>query len=191
MKNKKNKFIEQLLLEEIQIEVGEKSPDARSSVLRGKFRRTIDGKIICQGHPYLDIIINPYDKRVIALTKNGFGDDIYDYQNSLFQFLVKKGIIKPESVIAGNAFCSIEGEYGEPKGDVKVTHLILLNIQKWIRQQQDDIDLEQEYQEEQERELLTPDESTELDPALHDEEKGVQDSTFQIRKYLAGFNYFQ
>lgn len=183
--------MERLLLEEIQVSVGEKTPDVNSSVLKGKFRRTIDGKIICQGHPHVDIVVDPYKKQILVLTKNGFGDDIYDYQNSLFNFLVSKGIIKPESVISGNAFCSMEGEYGEPKGEIKVTHLILLNIQKWIKQQQEDITLEQEYQEEQEMELLAPDDSTELDPALHDEEKGVQDRTFQIRKYLAGFNYFQ
>ena len=67
-------------------------------------RKTLDGNIIIQDHPYIDIIISPSKSKIIALSTIAMDDKVYYTQNKYFDFLYKRGVIDPStSILNGGA----------------------------------------------------------------------------------------
>lgn len=152
-------------------------------------RKTIDGNILVCDHRDVDVVIVPNDKKVIAFPKKSMEDDVYATQDRLFEFLGKKGIIKRESVRAGDAYASLEGEYPDA-AEGSTTQLVLYSIGKWVEEERPMFEMEEYYENEWEERLTNPEdeESTEFGEVPHEPEKGTIDPS-RIRRYLSGQGY--
>lgn len=173
--------------EEINITIGEK--DGIKLSLRA--RRTMDGNIMVQDHDDLLIIINPNDKIIAAYPKEIPSDNVYEAQDRMFKFLVKKGIISPDSVFGGNIYSSMQSEYLDANDGANTTQLVLFNIGKWINEEKPYLEMRDEFEEKGVKLLTNPDDedSTELGEIPQEAEKGSIDKN--RKKALAGYGFFE
>ena len=175
----------------ITLKVGDRpSPQHEPIKMELVARRTIDGNIIICDHKDVDVVIVPNDKKVIAFPKKSMEDDVYATQDRLFEFLGKKGIIKRESVRAGDAYASLEAEYPDAS-EGSTTQLVLYSIGKWVEEERPVMETEEYLENEWEERLTDPDdeESTEFGEVPHEPEKGSINPS-RIRRYLSGQGYF-
>lgn len=152
----------------------EKKPQAEVSL---KIRKTLDGNFIISDHTDIEIVLSPSQNKVIAFAKDTFDDYVYEIQDKLFKFLVKKGIIDPNTIQGGNVFMSMEGNIVTPAdASHNVMQMALLNIGRFIENEKPKYLLRKAYEEEDERRLTEPGpkDSTEFDPErLHKAQKGA------------------
>jgi len=73
-------------------------------------RRSLDGSLLILDHRKIDIAIMPEQMKVVTFPKTTATEDVYDYQNRLFEMLADKGIINRASIQGGNVYRSLEGE---------------------------------------------------------------------------------
>lgn len=153
-----------------------------------KIRKGLDGRIIIFDHDHIDIVFLPAKKKIITFAKQDFSDIIYETQTRLFEFLVSKGLCKPESVHAGNVYGSMEATILEPEEQIPVGKLLLLNIEKWIDSERPALDMDKDYQERFTDMLTEPEEedSTELGEVPHEEEKGSIPRAY-IQRFTGGW----
>ena len=161
--------------EEIKIRVGEQKKDksTQTSILL-KARRTLDGNVMIFDHKDIDIIVMPKKKKIVTFAKELFGDQVYEAQDRLFKFLIKKGVIDYGSVQGGNIHSSMEAAILESK-DYNSIQVTLFSIGKFIEEEKPYFEFEKAYDEDFEKRLSapSPEESTEFDPEkYHDAEKG-------------------
>ena len=108
----------------------EKEPQAQVSL---KIRKTLDGNYIVSDHTDIEIVVSPSQNKVIAFAKDTFDDYVYEIQDKLFKFLVKKGIIDPNTVQGGNVFMSMEGTIVTPKDPShNAVQMTILNVGRFI-----------------------------------------------------------
>ncbi len=100
-----------------------------------KARRTLDGDIIVSDHPDIDIVVMPQKKKVIVFSKDNFDDHIYQTQDRLMKYLVKKGVAMPDSICGSNVYGSLECKIMKPAQDIPIDNLLLMIISKWIDQE--------------------------------------------------------
>ena len=99
-------------------------------------RKTIDGKIMIMDHIDIDIVIDPEAKKIITFPKSVMSDEVYQTQNSYFDFLTKKGVIDRASVHSGDVFASMQGTYPDPIDEgVSPTQIALLSTYKFIEKE--------------------------------------------------------
>jgi len=72
-------------------------------------RKGLDGSLLIMDHTKIDIAVMPDKMKVVTFPKTTSTEDVYEYQNRLFEFLSDKGIIDRQSVQGGNIFRSLEG----------------------------------------------------------------------------------
>ena len=161
--------------EEIKIRVGEQKKDksTQTSILL-KARRTLDGNVMIFDHKDIDIIVMPKKKKIVTFAKELFGDQVYEAQDRLFKFLIKKGVVDYASVQGGNIHSSMEAAILESK-DYNSIQVTLFSIGKFIEEEKPYFEFEKAYDEDFEKRLSapSPEESTEFDPEkYHDAEKG-------------------
>ncbi len=150
----------------------EKEPQAVANL---QIRKTLDGKLVVFDHDVIDIIIDPEGSKVTTFAKNTLGDHVYNAQDRLFDFLIKKGVVKPESVKGGNVYGSIEGEIVKSKNEnVSALQTVVFNVAKFIEHERPFFDRIQDHLEDFEDRVVNPDEeeSTELGEVPHGEHKG-------------------
>jgi hypothetical protein len=154
-------------------EPAEKKPQAEVSL---KIRKTLDGNYVVSDHTDIEIVISPNQNKVIAFAKDTYDDYVYEIQDKLFKFLVKKGIIDPNTVQGGNVFMSMEGVILTPaNSDHNALQMTILNVGRFIENERPKYLLRKAYEEEDERRLTDPgpEDSTEFDPdRLHRNQKG-------------------
>jgi len=165
------------------IKMGDK-PDL---VIRLDARKTMDGNIIIQDHPYMDIILSPKNKKIMALSKVLMDDRSYYTQNRFFDYLYKRGVIDPASVQGSNIFASLEAAIPEklPDGPDPV-EAILFSIFKYFREEAPSWAEEEKLKKDQEEYLLDPDEedSTELGEIPQKPKQGsIGTSAYSINKH--------
>jgi len=161
--------------ESIKIKVGEQKEDkpTQTSIVL-KARRTLDGNVMIFDHKDIDIVVMPSQKKVVAFAKELFGDHVYEAQDRLFRFLIKKGVINYDSVQGGNIYSSMEAKIAESK-DYNSMQITLFSIGKFIEEERPYFEFEKAYDENFEKRLAEPDpeESTDFDPEkYHDPDKG-------------------
>ena len=61
-------------------------------------RRSLKGDIMIFDHADIDIVLDVEKKTITVFPKEVLNDMTYGAQDRLFKFLVKKGVITPESV---------------------------------------------------------------------------------------------
>jgi hypothetical protein len=74
-----------------------------------KARKGLDGSLLIMDHKKIDIAVMPEQNKVITFPKSSSTEDVYDYQNRLFELLADKGVIDRSSIRGGNVFRSLEG----------------------------------------------------------------------------------
>jgi hypothetical protein len=106
------------------------TPDIRTIVLKAK--KSIDDSIIVTDHPELDVLILPAENKVVAIAKEQLDDEVYETQERLFKHLVSDGVVKYDSVQAGNIFMSLEATLLQALQGDKIQYLLysLFNFMK-------------------------------------------------------------
>jgi len=71
-------------------------------------RKGLDGSLLIMDHKKIDIAVMPEKMKVVTFPKTTATEDVYEYQNRLFEFLSDKGIVDRSSVQGGSIFRSLE-----------------------------------------------------------------------------------
>ena len=156
-------------------------------------RKTLDGNILILDHPEIDIVLSPKNKKVLALSKEQYGDHIYATQSRLFEYLAKNGIIEYSSVRGGNVYGSLEGiilESLEPDR-IDSIQMALYTVVSFLLEEKPHYHAVKNYEMEFEKELLEPSDadSTELGEIPHDKRKGTINRLTGIGTYgLFGYS---
>ena|SRR3990167_631382 len=139
-----------------------------------QIKKTLDGSIIIRDHPDIDIVIIPKQNKILTFPKEEMNEYVYGSQNIFFHYLVKHGIVKPESVQGGNVYFSIEGKFIEPDSEINMVDVVIYNIGNFLEKEKGYFKAEEEYKDEIDKRLVDPDveESTELGEVPQGEKKG-------------------
>jgi hypothetical protein len=137
-------------------------------------RKMLDGSLAMFDHEDIDVVISPESNKVISFAKNETGDHIYAASSRLFDFLMKKGVVKAGTVRSGNVFGSLEGEIPE-SDSVDPVQVAVLVVDNFIKEERPFYDKGDEFEDDLEDRLLEPDEdeSTELGEIPHQPRKGT------------------
>jgi len=168
---------------------GPETPSEPQSSISIEMRRNLGGDYMIFDHTDIDIVVKPGSNTVLTLPKSEVEstDTVYDAQNRLFKFLVKKGVVDPTTVEGGDLYGTIEGSYYESEEKPNSTQVAIFTIGKFIeeerpffmfRQAQEEIELER---------MADPDDeySTELGEVPHAMQKG----TIYANDFPSGANY--
>ena len=136
-------------------------------------RRALNGNIMIFDHADIDIVLDYKNMEIVTFPKEGMSDLVYGAQDRLFKFLVKKGIVIPETVQGGNVFGSIEAKIVSSE-DMSSDRMALINIAKWIDEERPYFEFVEAHSDLQTDRFTSPDEeeSTELGEVPHEETKG-------------------
>ena len=136
-------------------------------------RKSIDGNVMIFDHIDIDIVMMPEKKKVVAFPKETMSDIAYGAQNRMFDFLIKKGIILPETVQGGNVYGALEGRFPDAKS-ADTTNVVLLSLSKFIDEERPYFAYDKAYRQQEIDRLVDPDEeeSTELGEVPHSTKKG-------------------
>ena len=147
----------------------EKEPQATMSM---KIRKTLTGEIIITDHLHIDIIVAPKEQKVLALSKGSMSDTVYDCQDRLFDFLLRKGVIIKDSIQGGNIYASMEAKFpiSESSDSAEV---VVFTIGKFLEEERPYFTYEERHDQENVERLTQPDQSTELGQVPQETEKGV------------------
>jgi hypothetical protein len=152
-----------------------------------KARRTLDGNIIISDHPDIDIVVMPEKMKVILFSKNSFDDHIYQTQDRLMKYLVKKGVVMPDSITGGNVYGSLECKIIKPIQDIPIDNLMLMLMSKWVEQEKPSYTYQKAVDDVYTDRITEPEEkdSTELGKVAAAQEKGSV-PIHQVRRYAYG-----
>ena len=155
-------------------------------------RRTMDGNIMVEDHNLIDIIIKIDDQTIVSYPKKSLTDSVYAAQDRLFEFLAKKGIISNDSILGGEIYSSLQGEYNEAADGANTTQLVLFNIGRWLNEEKPYIQQSLHLQKKGIERLTNPDDddSTKFGEVPHKANKGSIDPQ-RIRRYLSGYGYYE
>ena len=130
----------------------------------------------------------PEKNKVITFPKESLSDVGYGAQNRMFDYLVKKGIIMPESVQGGSVYGALEGAYPESTTGYDADKMVMLSLSKFIDEERPYFAYDKAYQQQEVDRVVEPDEenSTELGEVPHEDEKGSMGKNAQ-GKYLPGY----
>ena len=138
-------------------------------------RKTMGGDLVIYDHEDIDILISQKNKQVVAFAKDEVSDMVYDAQSRLFDYMVKKGVIKRESVQGGNVYGAMQGDLEEASEEgVDATQVAVLSITKFMEEEAPRFMYQRMYDEQEEDRLTEPEgeESTELGEVPHKRQKG-------------------
>lgn len=128
-------------------------------------RKTLSGDYILREHPEIDIFVIPNKQKVLVLPKEDQSDHVYNLQEKLFKYMVQKGVILPETVIAGNVYGSLQGGYiQQPPNGEDPLQVVIYSLAGFLEDEIPNYKSEKEYEDKMEKELLQPpvQDSTEL-----------------------------
>jgi len=139
-------------------------------------RKTLDNNYIIYDHPLFDIVINPDKKRITTFIKRYLKTDPYPHQDVFFDYLLRKGVILPDSVKGGNIFGSLEATYPANK-KIDVLKGILLSIYFYLIKELPRLRAALDYDLEVDDSLTDPSEkdSTEYGEVPQKKRKGTMD----------------
>lgn len=138
-------------------------------------RKTLGGDLVIYDHEDIDIVISPKNKNIVAFAKDEVNDIVYDAQSRLFDYLVKKGVVKRDSVEGANVYGAMEGTLEEASAEgVDALQVAVLNVTKFMEEEAPRFMYQRMYDEQEEDRMTEPEgeESTELGEVPHKREKG-------------------
>ena len=183
---------------EIKIDKSEEALDSTQeenpiqSTMSLNARKSLDGNIMIFDHQDIDIVVMPGKNKVVAFAKDLISDTVYEAQDRLFYYLVKKGIVLPESVHAGNVYGSMEAVVVTPLDEnVSAPQAAVFSVGKFISEEKPFFNTYKEYEDDYEDSLTNPDEenSTELGEIPHADEKGSLRPAFLRGAYGLQYMY--
>ena len=138
-------------------------------------KRSLAGEIMVFNHIDMDIVLDEKQGKITAYTKKDFGELVYKSQNRLFDFLFRKGVVMPESVKGSNVFGALEASYPKEEKVNNLTEIVLFNIAKFMKEEQNYIKSFDHLEDEEDKRLLHPDQkdSTELGDVSQEPKKGT------------------
>ena len=95
----------------IKIKIGQQDQQVNppsTTKINLEVRKTLDGKIMILDHLHIDILLDTGTKQITVFPKDVMTDEVYGFQNQYLEFLVKEGVIAPESIQGGNVFGSLQ-----------------------------------------------------------------------------------
>jgi len=152
---------------------GQSDPVVEDISIKLNARKSMGGDVMIFDHIDIDIVYMPEKKKIVAFPKEMMSDIVYGAQNRMFDFLVKKGMILPETVQGGNVYGAIEGKFPESK-TADADNLVLLTISKFMEEERPYFAYDKAYRQQEQDRLLNPEEedSTELGEVPHSTKKG-------------------
>tara|TARA_R110000824_G_scaffold61167_1_gene162936 strand:- start:1 stop:549 length:549 start_codon:yes stop_codon:yes gene_type:complete len=179
----------------IEIKVGkdaleQEEPKPVISQVDLNMRKTLDGDLMIFDHADIDIVVMPKKSKIVAFAKDIMSEVVYGAQDRLFKFLVKKGIVKPESVVGGSVYGSIEANILSSE-ELNPINLTIVNLSKWIESERPYFEFIEEYEDMHADRLTDPDdeESTELGEVPHEETKGTLRPGYNYGPYWQSYTY--
>jgi len=145
-------------------------------------RRSLDGNIMIFDHIDIDIVYAPGTKKVLTFAKQMQSDSVYAAQNRMFDYLMRHGVVIPESIRGGNVYGSMEAQVPEPAGELDATKVVMMSIGKFLEEEKPYFMYEKAYKENEMEDLVEPEgeDSTELGEVPQAAKKG---SIGQLRGY--------
>ena len=173
----------------VNIRIGKKETGQEQTItLELDARKSLSGDLMIFDHADIDIVLLVKEGKVLTFPKDIMSEVAYGAQNRLFTFLRKKGIIRYDSVQAGNIYGSMEAALQESQelDEIKVT---LINVSSFINEERPYFEYVDAYDKLDKNRIADPDrsETTELGEVPHEEEKGSIKPGFMRDPY--GMNY--
>ena len=113
----------------------EEEPKVPQASMQMNARKTLDGNLAIYDHIDIDIVVMPQQNKILVLAKNEMSDEVYETQSRLFDYLVKKGVVLPESVRGGNVYASMEGLYPASQNGKDHSQVTIFTIGKFLEEE--------------------------------------------------------
>ena len=155
-----------------------------------KARRSLNGNIMIFDHEDIDIVISTEGKKCVVFPKDQMSDKVYDAQDRMFKYLVKRGIVDHSSIKGGNVHGSMEAAVLESKiPGVDNIQAALYSISEYLNLEKPFFKSSSEFDDERLDHILHPgpEDSTELGDVPQDAQKGSMHPG--IRPYGFMYNY--
>jgi len=136
-------------------------------------RRALDGSLLIMDHKAIDIAVMPDQLKVVTFPKTTSTEDVYDYQNRLFEMLADKGIVERGSIQGGSVFRSRGGVIMESE-QVNSLQAAVYVISEFLSYESRHEKVADDYEKELENMYTHPDQTdtTEYGEVPHYAEKG-------------------
>jgi hypothetical protein len=155
-----------------------------------KARRTLDGSVMIFDHEDIDIVLSGDGTKCISFPKHKLSDKVYQAQDRMFEYLIKRGIIENASVRGGNVHGSLEGKISESKiPGVDALQACLYILSEYLNQERPYFKSAAEFEDDRLDYLLNPSDenSTELGDVAQSNRKGSMHPG--IRPFGFQYNY--
>jgi hypothetical protein len=138
-------------------------------------RKGLDGSLLIMDHKKIDIAVMPEQNKVVSFPKTTATEDVYDYQNRLFELLSDKGIVDRASVQGGHVFRSLEADIFE-NTEVNPLQAAVFVITEFLIEEAENERIADQYEKEVEDMYTHPDDrdSTEYGEVPQYAQKGSQ-----------------
>ena len=115
---------------------------------------------------------------------------VYGAQDRLFKFLVRRGLVTPETVQGGSIYGSMEGQLQDSE-EFDTINMAILNLSKWIDTERPYFTFMEEFEEMEQERYTDPDEedSTELGEVPQEETKGALRPGYNYGPYWMSYTY--
>ena len=179
----------------IKITVGSKQPPEPPkpdpiAEVELQIRRTANGDYFISDHADIDIIVMKDKNKILAIAKDIMSEMVYGAEDRLFSFLIKKGLVSPESVQGGSVYGSMEGNL-LPSDELNVINMVILNISKYIDEERPYFEFVEKFDEMETDYFTEPEEedSTELGEVPQEVEKGTIRPGYTYGPYWQSYTY--
>ena len=155
-----------------------------------KARRTLNGNIMIFDHEDVDIVLSTENNKCVVFPKDQMSDKVYDAQDRMFKYLVKRGIVDHSSIRGGNVHGSMEAAVLESKiPGVDNIQAAIYSISEYLNREKPFFKSSSDYDDERLDNMLKPkpEDSTELGDVPQSDKKGSMHPG--IRPYGFMYNY--
>jgi len=155
-----------------------------------QIRRTANGDYFISDHADIDIIVMKDKNKILAIAKDIMSEMVYGAEDRLFSFLIKKGLVSPETVQGGSVYGSMEGQLLS-SDELNVVNMTILNISKYIDEERPYFEFMEKFDEMETDYFTEPDEedSTELGEVPQGPEKGAIRPGYTSGPYWQSYTY--
>jgi hypothetical protein len=165
---------------------GKKEPQA---TIRLNVNKNMNGDLLVQEHPMIDIYILPEKNKIVTFPKQGFGDQAYAAQRSALMELAELGVLDRTSVQGGMVYGSLEAKILVSE-EVSPVQVLLYELERIVKKSKNDFAISQEYEEDIEDRFLDPsdEESTEHGEIAPEEDRRKKEMDKPYYSY-AGYGF--
>ena len=160
--------------------------------VRLDIRKTLSGDLIIADHPDIDIVVMPKKIKILVLATELESGTVYGAQSRLFEFLRSRGVVDPTSIQGGSVYASMEATIPTAP-DLPTIKIAILNIAKWLDEEQPAIAFVDHYEDEVTADYTDPDKeySTALGQVSQAATKGsIRPGAMRGAYGLSLYNYY-